>query len=141
MSFLVDTCVLSELVKPQPSPRVSEWFKAAPPQTLFISVLTLGEIRKGIEKLPQSRRRARIVAWLNTELPAWFEDRVLSVDAGVADEWGRLMARRGSLPAIDSLIAATAIQHRLAVVTRNESDFAAAGVDLLNPWKEDRAFR
>ena len=139
MSFLVDTCVLSELVKPRPSPRVSEWCSAAPPETLFVSVLTLGEIRKGIEKLPQGRRRARIVAWLERELPAWFEDRMLPVDAGVANEWGRLMARRGSLPAIDGLIAATALHHRLAVVTRNESDFAASGVDLLNPWKADRA--
>ena len=81
----------------------------------------------------------RIVAWLERELPAWFEDRILPVDAVVANEWGRLMARRGSLPAIDGLIAATALHHRLAVVTRNVSDFAASGVDLLNPWKADRA--
>ena len=137
MSFLVDTCVLSELVKPRPSPQVSEWFDLAPPGALHVSVLTFGEIRKGIEKLPDSRRRARIVAWLETELPAWFEDRVLPVDAGVADEWGRLMARPGSIPAIDGLIAATALRHRLAVVTRNETDFAATGVELLNPWKEN----
>ena len=137
MSFLVDTCALSELVKPQPAPPVSEWFDAAAPHTLFVSVLTLGEIRKGIEKLRPGRRRARIVAWLETELPAWFEDRVLPIDAGVADEWGRLLAKRGTVPAIDSLIAATALRHRLAVVTRNESDFAATGVELLNPWELD----
>ena len=136
MSFLVDTCVLSELVKPRPSRQVSEWFDAAPPDTLFVSVLTFGEIRKGIEKLPDERRRARIVAWLETDLPDWFEDRVLPIDAGVADEWGHLMARPGNIPAIDGLIAATALRHRLAVVTRNEADFAATGVDLLNPWKE-----
>lgn len=136
MSFLVDTCVLSELVKPRPSPQVSEWFDLAPPGALYVSVLTFGEIRKGIEKLPDSRRRARIVGWLETELPAWFEDRVLPVDARVADEWGRLMARPGNIPAIDGLIAATALRHRLAVVTRNETDFAATGVELLNPWKE-----
>ena len=91
MSFLIDTCALSELLKPRPSPRVSEWFDAAPSEALFVSVLTLGEIRKGIEKLGSSRRRARIAAWLETELPAWFEDRVLPIDTGVADEWGRLM--------------------------------------------------
>ena len=136
MSFLIDTCALSELLKPKPSPRVSEWFDAAPPEALFVSVLTLGEIRKGLEKLGGGRRRARIAAWLETELPAWFEDRVLPVDAGVADEWGRLLARlKKPIPAIDSLIAATAIRHRFTIVTRNESDFAAAGVDLLNPWK------
>ena len=136
MSFLVDTCVLSELVKPRPSQQVSEWFDAAPPDALFVSVLTFGEVRKGIEKLPDGRRRARIVAWLETDLPDWFEDRVLPIDAGVADEWGRLMARPGNIPAIDGLIAATALRHRLSVVTRNEADFAATGVDLLNPWKE-----
>ena len=91
MSFLVDTCALSELLKTKPSPRVSEWFDAAWPEALFVSVLTFGEIRKGIEKLESSRRRVRIAAWLETELPAWFEDRVLPVDAGVADEWGRLL--------------------------------------------------
>ena len=133
----MDTCVLSELVKPRPSPQVSEWFDLAPPDALYVSVLTFGEIRKGIEKLPDSRRRARIVAWLETELPAWFEDRVLPVDAGVSDEWGRLMVRPGSIPALDGLIAATALRHRLAVVTRNETDFAATGVELLNPWKEN----
>ncbi len=134
MSFLVDTCALSEMTRPKPASRVSDWFDAAAPETLFISVLTLGEIRKGIERLDGGRRRARIAAWLETELPVWFEDRVLPVDTGVADEWGRLAARLRSLPAIDGLIAATARRHRLAVVTRNEADFAATGVDLLNPW-------
>ncbi|MDE0202872.1 MAG: type II toxin-antitoxin system VapC family toxin [Rhodospirillaceae bacterium] len=135
MSFLIDTCALSELVKPKPSKNVCDWFDAASPEALFVSVLTLGEIRKGVEKLEGGRRRARIVTWLETALPAWFEDRVLPVDAGVADEWGRLMARLPRpIPAIDSLIAATAIRHCLAIVTRNESDFATAGVDVLNPW-------
>ena len=77
MSFLIDTCALSELLKPRPSRRVSEWFDAVPPEALFVSVLTLGETRKGIEKLGGGRRHARIAAWLEKELPAWFEDRVL----------------------------------------------------------------
>ncbi len=137
MSFLIDSCALSELLKPRPSPRVSEWFDATGPEALFVSVLTLGEIRKGVEKLGSSRRRARIAAWLETELPAWFEDRVLPVDAGVADEWGRLLARlKKPVPAIDSLIAATALRHRLTIVTRNESDFAATAAGLFNPWKD-----
>ena len=75
--------------------------------------------------------------WLEAELPAWFEDRILPVDIGVADEWGRLMAHlKTPVPAIDGLIAATALRHRFAIVTRNESDFAATGVKLLNPWKD-----
>ena len=90
-----------------------------------------------MEKLASGRRRTQIVTWLETELPAWFEDRVLPVDAHVADEWGRLAARLSNpIPAIDSLIAATAIRHRLAIVTRNESDFAPTGVDILNPWSD-----
>ena len=137
MSFLIDTCALSELVKPNPSRRVSEWFNEAPPEALFVSILTLGEIRKGVENLGGGGRRAKIAVWLEAELPAWFEDRILPVDIGVADEWGRLMARlKTPVPAIDGLIAATALRLRFAIVTRNESDFAATGVKLLNPWKD-----
>ena len=99
--------------------------------------LDIGRNPQGGREARGSRRRARIAAWLETELPAWFEDRVLPVDAGVADEWGRLLARlKKPLPAIDSLIAATALRHRLTIVTRNESDFAATAAGLFNPWKD-----
>ena len=137
MSFLIDTCALSELTRKNPSPLVSEWFDATPAESLHVSVLTLGEIRRGVERLPDSRRRSRISAWLENELPAWFENRVLPIDGSVADEWGRLTARlKNPLPAIDGLIAATALCRRLTVVTRNESDFAPAGVAILNPWRQ-----
>lgn len=136
MSYLIDTCALSELVRPIPAPPVVSWFEAMPSTSLHISALTLGEIRKGVEKLPDGRRRSHISGWLEIDLPAWFEDRVLPVDTDVADEWGRLTARLGrSLPAVDGLIAATALKHRLAVVTRNVADFAATGVDMFNPWQ------
>ena len=130
------TCALSEPVEPRPSGQVADWFDAASPDALFVSVLTPGGIRKGIERLGDGRRRARIVAWLESELPAWFEDRVLPIDTGIADEWGCLMARARNIPAVDGLIAATALRRRLTIVARNEADFAATGVDLLNPWTD-----
>jgi hypothetical protein len=137
VSYLIDTCVLSEVVKPSPDVRVTEWIDAVPSEALFVSALTLGEIRKGVEALPAGRRRQRIGAWLEVELPAWFEDRVLPVDAAVADRWGRLTTRlKRTLPAIDALIAATALHHRLAIVTRNIADFTGTDVPLINPWDE-----
>ena len=135
MSFLIDTCALSELVKARPSPQVFHWFVDTPKTSMFVSVLTLGEIRKGIMMLGQGRRRLRLNAWLETELPMWVGDRILPLDANVADMWGRLMARRQTLPVVDGLIAATALSHNLTVVTRNEVDFVPTGVELVNPWK------
>ena len=137
MSFLIDTCALSELTRKDPAPLVTEWFDGTPAESLHVSVLSFGEIRRGVERLPDSRRRSRISAWLENELPAWFENRVLPIDGSIADEWGRLTARlKNPLPAIDGLIAATALCRRLTVVTRNESDFAPAGVAILNPWHQ-----
>ena len=137
MSFLIDTCALSELTRKDPAPLVTGWFDGTPAESLHVSVLSFGEIRRGVERLPDSRRRSRISAWLENELPAWFENRVLPIDGRVADEWGRLTARlKNPLPAIDGLIAATALYHRLTVITRNESDFAPAGVAILNPWRQ-----
>ena len=137
MSFLIDTCALSELTKRNPSRLVEEWFDTAPAEMLYISALTLGEIRSGVERLPSGRRRSRITLWLENELPAWFEERVLPINGSIAEEWGRLTARlKIPLPAVDGLIAATALHRRLTVVTRNESDFSPAGVAILNPWRE-----
>ncbi len=135
MSYLVDTCAVSELIKLRPHAPVFDWFQAAHPDGLFLSSLTLGEIRKGVEGMPRGRRRDRISAWLETELPGWFEGRVLSVSPVVADTWGCLAAQLPTLPVIDGLIAATARHHRLAVVTRNETDFAKTGVEIVNPWR------
>ena len=144
MSYLIDTNVLSELRRKQPDAHVIAWFAGRAAQSLFLSVLTLGEIRKGIERLGIERqdashadaaRRQSLGDWLEQELPTFFLGRLLSVDAGVADRWGRLQALAGRpLPAIDSLLAATALHHNLALVTRNVKDFANMGVDLINPW-------
>jgi toxin FitB len=139
VSYLLDTNVISELRRKQPDSRVVAWFEGRAAQSLFLSVLTLGEIRKGIAGLNDSRadamRRHSLNDWLEQELPNFFLGRVLSVDGAVADRWGRLQARTSHpLPAIDSLLAATALQHRLTLVTRNVKDFADAGVELINPW-------
>jgi len=142
LSYLIDTCALSELRRKKPDANVVGWFEATSQQGLYLSVLTLGEIRKGVEALPNAqtnkRRKDKILNWLEHELPLWFEDRILPIDAGVADEWGRLLARAGrSLPAIDSLIAATAIHHRLTIVTHNVKDFNYDSVDVFNPWVKE----
>ncbi len=135
MSYLVDTNVLSELRRKIPNSGVLQWFEDRPASTLFLSVLTLGEIRKGIQAISEIDRRQVLVDWLETELTAFFTGRILAVDVAVADRWGRLVAGAGRpLPAIDSLLAATALEHDLVLVTRNTKDFESLGVSLINPW-------
>lgn len=135
MSYLIDTNVLSELRRKQPDPNVVAWMQARPRQSLFLSVLTLGEIRKGLERVEDATRKQSLLDWLEVELPNYFVGRLLTVDAHTADRWGRLMAQAGRpLPAIDGLLAATALQHDLTLVTRNIKDFAGLEVRLINPW-------
>jgi toxin FitB len=136
--FLLDTNCISEVIRPQPEPRVVEWMEATDERLLYLSVLTLGEIRRGVAGLTQSRRRAQLEAWLELALPARFAGRVLDVDAQVADRWGLLTAdakRRGRpLATLDALLAATALHHNLTLVSRNVADFAGTLVSVLNPW-------
>ncbi len=135
MSYLLDTNALSELRRKLPDPGVVGWFSQRPPATLYLSVLTLGEIRKGIEGVSDEMRRQTLLDWLETDLPTYFTGRILSIDGPVADRWGRLVAAAGRpLPAIDSLLAATALSHDLVLVTRNVKDFAGLPVQLFNPW-------
>jgi predicted nucleic acid-binding protein len=137
--FLLDTNCVSELVRIKPEPRVMEWIETADEGLLYLSVLTLGEIRKGLAGLAQGKRRTRLESWLEVELQTRFAGRILSVDAAVADRWGLLAARakaRGvPLPIVDGLLAATALQYNLTVVSRNVNDFAIAQVPVLNPWE------
>lgn len=136
MSYLLDTNVISETVRPRPEPGVMAWLESVPNESLHTSALCLGEILNGIERLPPSARRERLRGWLEHDFAAWFEDRVLPFDRAVAVTWGRLLAATAArrLPAVDSLLAATALHHNLSLVTRNEADFARAGVKVINPW-------
>lgn len=135
MSYLLDTNVLSELVRAKPDPNVLHWFDAVSDEALYISVLTLGEIRKGVERLLEHPRREILRNWLERELPNWFGQRILPISAAVADRWGRLQSEmRKPLPAIDSLIAATALHYDLRLVTRNQRDFQYPGLQLICPW-------
>jgi predicted nucleic acid-binding protein len=128
--------VLSELRRKQPDPNVVAWMQVRPRPSLFLSVLTLGEIRRGLERVEDAKRRQALLDWLEVELRHYFVGRLLDIDAATADRWGRLMAQAGRpLPAIDGLLAATALQHDLTLVTRNSKDFADVGVRLINPWE------
>lgn len=135
--FLLDTNVISELVRPRPEPKVKAWVAATDEDLLYLSVLTLGEIRKGIAALKDASRRVRLEAWLDSDLVVRFAERILAIDRAVADRWGRLAAQAGSkspLPVIDGLLAATALHHNLTLVTRNTKDVAETGVPIFNPW-------
>jgi tRNA(fMet)-specific endonuclease VapC len=138
MKYLLDTCVLSELVTKQPDPKVVEFVDSLDPDDVYLSIITIGEIVKGIEKLPNSRRKQELHAWLKEDLLARFQGKIIPIDEDVIVEWGILTARIEAagkpMPAIDSLIAATAQANRLALVTRNVDDFSASGVELVNPW-------
>ena len=136
--FLLGTNVISELVKPRPEPKVVSWIDEIDENLLYLSVLTLGEIRKGVAALPESARRTALEAWLGTELPLRFARRILTIDGQVADRWGVIAATAQQdgrpLPVIDGLLAATAIHHNLTLVTRNTGDTVVSGVPLFNPW-------
>ncbi len=137
--FLLDTNCISEVVRVSPDQGVLSWLGAAEESVLYLSVLTLGEIRKGVASLTQSKRRTLLESWLEAELRVRFAGRILSIDAGVADRWGVLAAEvkaKGAvLSTIDGLLAATALHHNLTIVSRNIGDFAHTHVAVLNPWK------
>jgi toxin FitB len=139
MKYLLDTCVISELVAKKPSTGVLKWIDSIDPDSAYLSVITIGEIRKGIEKLPDSQRRATLHAWLTEDLIARFGGRILPVDMEVVLVWGQLTGSLESegkkMGAIDSLIAASALYNHCSLVTRNESDFKHTGIAIINPWR------
>ena len=137
--FLLDTNVVSEPFKRNPSRRVFEWLQSADEDRLFVSVLTLGELRKGIQ-LADGRRKSTLERWLERDLEPRFAGRILAINSGIADTWGRLTAqsrRSGTvLPAVDGLLTATAIRHDLTLVTRNLRHVPNAAVQVMNPWTD-----
>jgi len=139
--FLLDTNIISELVKPRPEANVTPWIEDTDESLLYLSVLTFGEIRRGIAALPQSRRRATLEAWLDKDLCTRFEGRILNIDLEVADRWGLLTAaaRKSGivLPVIDGLLAATALKHNLTLVTRDTGQIPTLGVAVFNPWQKN----
>lgn len=138
--FLLDTNVPSELTKPRSDERVERWLEQAKDEQLYLSVISLGEIFKGLAVLPQGKRRTDIETWIEGTLRSWFAGRILPVTESIAERWGTLSGARqlsGTLLTVaDGLIAATALEHGLMLVTRNVRDFAGLGIPILNPWEE-----
>jgi predicted nucleic acid-binding protein len=137
MNFLLDTNAVSEWVKPRPNPGLIAWMESADEDRIFISVVSLAELRYGVERMAAGRRRSRLEQWLQHELPLRFENRILPVDINVAEAWGRTVSRNEAagrpISAMDAFLAATAETHHLTLVTRNVSDFPLLKA-VLNPW-------
>jgi predicted nucleic acid-binding protein len=138
VSFLLDTTVVSEWMKPLPDPSVIRWLAEVDEDRVYLSVMTLAELRYGTERLPAGSRKSRLETWLREELPLRFEGRLLIIETTIADAWGRVMSRCSAvgrpIGAMDAFFAATAEVHALTLVTRSVSDFTASGIFLFNPW-------
>lgn len=139
MNYLLDTCVISELIKARPATRVVEWVRSINDNFMFLSVLTIGEIHKGIHKLPASEKRSSLKKWVSKDLCQRFDNRIIPISMKVARIWGDIQGnaeKHGKkIPVVDSLIAATAIAHDLTVITRNTADMEKSGVPIHNPWE------
>ena len=134
MSYLLDTNVISETIKKSPNEQVLKWLSSIESTQFSLSALTVGEIRKGIERLVDESKKQQIIQWLEIDLMKQFNGRVIPIDARVADKWGYICSRI-TIPAVDALIAASAIVHNLKVVTRNTKDFEKiVGLEIINPW-------
>ncbi len=137
MKYLLDTCVIAELAKPSPNLKVIHWLNEVPSDRLFLSVLTIAEIRKGIVKMPESKRKNYLSEWINTLLED-YKDRIISIDLRDAENWGFIQGnaeKKGRpMSTIDGLIAAQTYSNNLTLVTRNESDFSQSAIPINNPW-------
>jgi toxin FitB len=138
MRYLLDTCVISEIVKKKPDKNVIEWIEGCVEEMLFLSVLTIGEIQKGIAKLSEKNRKASLQSWLDSELRERFSGRILAITEEVALTWGILQGeaelKGKALPTIDGLLGATALCNNLTIATRNVKDLLGTGATTFNPW-------
>lgn len=139
MKYLLDTCIVSELIKKNPDHKVAAWIAGKEENNLFLSVLTFGEIHKGIEKMPTSKKKTRLHNWVEIELRERFKNRIIDFNLEVATIWGKIQAlsemQGKAMPTIDGQIAATGLAYSLTIVTRNTSDMQISGVELYNPWE------
>jgi toxin FitB len=140
MNYLLDTCLISELSKVKPNEKVVDWVLSENETSFYVSVLTFGELHKGVQKLPESKKKEELQVWIEDELKNRFQNRIIGIDMRVSILWGKIQCfaekKRKPMPAIDALIAATGIAYELTVVTRNVTDMEQSGVKLLNPWLE-----
>ncbi len=140
MAYLLDTCTISEMVAVQPNENVLSWFQAQNEKTLFLSIITIGEIEKGIYQLPVSKKRTLLETWLFDDLVPNFHGRILDINRRMITTWAKLIAdlkTKGIVrPSLDSLIEATAFHHQLILVTRNVKNFQNSQVTILNPWED-----
>ena len=138
MNYLLDTCVISELVKPEPNAKVTAWLNLQNEEHLFLSCITIGEIQKGISRLKPSAKRQMLQHWLEIELLDRFDKKIIGIDGKVARNWGHILAAAEQsgvkMPVIDSLIASIGIIYDMTIVTRNIQDMQISGVKLFNPW-------
>ncbi len=136
MSFILDTCIVSELSKPNPAPRVISWLNQCPSELLYLSVLTLGELHYGIARLPGGKKKNDLIVWL-AQLKSAFRGYVLPISERLSIRWGEERARLEQIgrpaPVVDSLLAATALEHDFVLVTRNLEDFRSFYIELLDP--------
>jgi predicted nucleic acid-binding protein len=142
MRFLLDTCVVSELIKSNPDRNVIMWIRNEDENDLFLSVITFGEIRKGIDRLAKGRKRTTLSIWLEKELKQRFSHRIIPIDISIAERWGAQEAKNFKagkpMPVIDGLLASTAEEYELILVTRNEKDFENSSIKIFNPWTTPR---
>ncbi|MEJ2055673.1 MAG: type II toxin-antitoxin system VapC family toxin [Calditrichaceae bacterium] len=138
MNYLLDTCVISELIKNQPERRVISWLSNIPEEYLFLSVFTIGELHKGIEKLPDSKKKSLLHNWISIDLRTRFENRIIVFDIKAAELWGSIQSKTElsgtPMSLIDGLICSIAMSNEMTLVTRNTKDMKASGAPLLNPW-------